>query len=102
MLQEFMLGGQMVRRLSAGFDPYSIVIAVVIFIVSTVLTILLTPKPKTTIPTAATIDEFQLPQHDEGTPVNVIFGRVWIDDPMVLWYGNLRNTSITKSSGGKK
>lgn len=102
MLQDFIIGGQAVRRLASGFDPYSIVVAVVIFIISTVLTILLTPKPKVTVPTAATIDEFQLPQHDEGTPINVIFGRVWLSDPMVLWYGNLKNTAITKSSGGKK
>lgn len=95
-------GGALVPAIVHGYDATGFVVAIILFIISTVLTILLTPKPKTTVPTASTIDEFQLPQHDEGTPVNVVFGIVWIGDPMILWYGNLRNESITKSTGGKK
>lgn len=49
----------------------------------------------------ATLDEFDFPQVDEGTPQSVIFGDVWIMDWIVLWYGNLR-TSAIKSDSGKK
>ena len=41
-----------------------------------------------------------MPTVDQGTPVPVVFGEVWIENWMVLWYGDLRVTPI--KSGGKK
>lgn len=51
----------------------------------------------------ATFNDFQFPQHDEGTAQPVIFGDVWIEDEMILYYGNLSSQAIrAKSASGKK
>lgn len=100
-LRPVMMGGALLPAVVHG-EVSSFVISIILFIISTVLTYLLTPKPKSQVPTAATLDEFQVPQADEGTPANIIFGIVWVKNPMVLWYGNLRNQPITKSTGGGK
>lgn len=52
-------------------------------------------------PKAASIDDMNIPQVDEGTEQAVFFGDCWTGDWMVLWTGNLRTTKI-KSNGGKK
>ena len=70
-------------------------------IAALVVSYLLTPKPKVETPKPATLDEFDFPQIEEGTPQCVIFGDVWIPDWCVLWFGNMR-TSAIKSKGGKK
>jgi hypothetical protein len=59
-------------------------------------------KPQNTTPAPATLGEFNFPQHEEGTPQTVIFGDVWIEDEMILYYGNLSNQAIRTSSGGGK
>lgn len=76
-----------------GIEEYLIVLAL-----SIIISIALTPKP--TVPEAATLDDFQFPQVDEGTPQIVVFGDVWINGWMVLAYGDLRTQDIEKS--GKK
>lgn len=70
----------------------------VVLIIAAIAAYATRPKPKP--PPAATLDDVNVPTIDQGTPVAVVFGEVWIDSWMVLWYGNLRNTPITK--GGKK
>lgn len=57
--------------------------------------------PAATKPKAASFDEFDFPQTEEGTPQAVVFGDVWAPDWTVLWFGNYR-TSPVKSDGGKK
>lgn len=52
-------------------------------------------------PKAATLEDMNIPQVDEGTAQTVFFGDCWTGDWMVLWTGNLRTTKI-KSNGGKK
>lgn len=59
----------------------------------------LAPKPQK--PTAATLSDFDIPQIEIGKPVGVVFGDCWIEDPNILWYGDLKNTPIY-SGGGKK
>lgn len=50
-------------------------------------------------PKPASLEDFDFPQVEEGTPQSVIFGDVWIHDWLVLWYGNMRTSAIkTKSS----
>ena len=70
-------------------------------IAALVVSYLLTPKPKVETPKPATLDEFDFPQIEEGTPQCVVFGDVWIPDWTVLWFGNMR-TSAIRSKGGKK
>lgn len=56
-------------------------------------------KPKQ--PNKVTLDDFDVPQFEEGTPHAVVFGDVWLEGWQVLWYGNYRTTKI-KAKGGKK
>lgn len=48
----------------------------------------------------ASIDDWEFPQADEGTPQPVVFGDAWLSGPMVMWYGNYRTEKI-KSKGKK-
>lgn len=70
-----------------------------LLIASYAIQVLLTPKTDPQKP--ASLEDFDFPQFEEGTPQSVIFGDVWTDDQFILWYGNLR-TSAIKSKGGKK
>lgn len=56
-------------------------------------------KPPT--PRPAALEEFNVPEAEDGRECAMIFGTVWIDDPNILYYGDLRNTPI-KVKGGKK
>ena len=73
--------------------------ALALFVASYAIQILMLPKGEQAKP--ASLDDFDFPQVDEGTPQSVIFGDVWISDWQVLWYGNMR-TSAIKSDSGKK
>lgn len=73
--------------------------AIGMLIASYVIQVALTPRPEQ--PKPASLEDFDFPQVEEGTPQSVIFGDVWISDWHVLWYGNLR-TSKVSSKGGKK
>ena len=59
-----------------------------------VLSAALTPRPKA--PQPASIQDFEFPQADEGTPQAVIFGDCWTGGWMVLTYGNFRTTPIRR------
>ena len=58
-------------------------------------------RPKTSSPKPAGFDELELPLAEIGTRQYVVFGDVWIRDPVVLTYGNFRTTKI-QTEGGKK
>lgn len=73
-------------------------VQIVIAIVSLVISYAMRPKIKP--PPAATLNDVNIPTIDQGTPVAVVFGDVWIENWMVLWYGDLSNSPIKK--GGKK
>lgn len=72
---------------------------IIVLIASIVISQALAPKPEK--PKAATLQDFEFPQAEEGTPQAVIFGDVWTNGWQVLSYGNLRTEAI-QSSGGKK
>lgn len=48
----------------------------------------------------ALLTDFGVPTVEDGRPVAEVFGTVWIDDPNILWYGDL-DTYPIKASGGK-
>lgn len=52
-------------------------------------------------PKATTLDDFDVPQIEDGTPHAVVFGDGWLEGWQVLWYGNYRTKKI-KAKGGKK
>ena len=79
--------------------PYYLIAAFVLMVASYLITSLATPRQAG--PKAATLDEFQFPQAEEGTPQAVVFGDTWLPDWTVLYYGDLEVTKIM-ASGGKK
>lgn len=70
---------------------------VAMLVASLVISYLTRPKPA--VPKPAALDEFELPQPEEGTPQCVIFGDCWTKDWQVLSYGNLRTRAIKTKSG---
>lgn len=73
--------------------------ALILIIISTIITIAMTPKQQPPLPTA--FEDIDFPQADEGTPQAVVFGDCWSGDWMVLAVGNYRVSEI-HASGGKK
>ena len=71
--------------------------ALVFLVVSVAIQAILI-KPINQSPTS--LEDFDFPQADEGTPQAVFFGDCWTNGWMVLWYGNYRTTKI-KSKGKK-
>jgi hypothetical protein len=76
---------------------------VVMFVIAgamAALSYLLAPKakPPPTQPPA----EMQRPESREGEPIPVVFGRVLIRDPNVVWFGDASTRPIREKSGGKK
>jgi uncharacterized membrane protein len=74
-------------------------VQLVIMIVSALISYALAPKPPQ--PKPASLTDFDAPTAEEGRPIPVVFGTVWIKGPNVLWYGDLRSVPIRKK-GGKK
>ncbi len=70
----------------------------IVLLLSIVLSVAMRPKPQSQKPPA--LADFQVPTAEEGREVLVIFGEVWVEDPNVLAFGDLRTTPI-KASGGK-
>lgn len=68
----------------------------IVFIVTLVLSVALSPKPQG--PQSAAIDDFSFPTAEEGRAIPVVFGTVDISGPNVLWYGDLSSSKIKKSS----
>jgi hypothetical protein len=77
-------------------DPFT---ALVVLVVAAVISYALAPKPPTQPPPA--LEDFTVPTAEEGRPVPVVFGEVWITGSNVLWYGDLSTTPIRRSGGGK-
>lgn len=77
-------------------DPFSWFL---VLIVTSLIASALAPKPPTQPPPS--LDDVSAPTAEEGRPIPVVFGTVWMTGPNVIWYGDLRTTPI-KKSGGKK
>lgn len=78
---------------------FNFVVQLVIFVVSSLISYALAPKP--TAPKPAALEDFDVPTAEEGRPIPVAFGTVWIRGANVLWYGDL-STSPIKKKGAKK
>lgn len=69
---------------------------VAVMVASYVLSTALAPRAKNNAPEAASFEDWDFPQADEGTPQCFIFGDCWTSDWQVLDYGNYRYTEIKK------
>lgn len=79
-------------------DPYTWVY-IILLVISLAVSIAMRPKTQNAPPPS--IEDFSVPVAEDGMDITVIFGTVWIADPNVLDYGNLRNYPPIKASGGK-
>jgi hypothetical protein len=59
-----------------------------------VISAMLAPKPPE--PRAAAIGDFDVPTADQDRAIPVVFGKVWITGPNVVWYGDLKVVPIKK------
>lgn len=73
--------------------PYLVFAAVVI-----ILAIALQPKVPSMKPPE--LSEIDVPTAEQGRPIAKVFGRVTVQAPNIVWYGDLGYNKI-KSSGGK-
>lgn len=73
--------------------------AIAAMVASMLISIALAPKPQK--PKAATLDDMNIPQVEDGTPQAVVFGEVWSGDWQVIGTGNFATTKI-KASDAKK
>jgi hypothetical protein len=72
---------------------------VVLWVVTTVISYALQPKPQSQKP--AQLKDIQTPTAEEGRELGVLFGTRDIQAPNSVWYGHLRTKAIRKK-GGKK
>lgn len=70
-----------------------------LFVVSTVLSYLLTPKPHVTEPKAKPLTG--APIADASAPVPVLFGTRRITQPNCVWWGHVRVVPVKTKSGKK-
>lgn len=75
-------------------DPIT---AIIILVASVALSYALQPKPQT--PEPASMKDINIPTAEEGKPIGVVFGRVVVKSPNVIWYGDLRTDSVKTKSG---
>ena len=75
------------------------IVQIVIAIISAYVSWALAPKPPA--PKPATMDDFDVPKAEEGTPIGVVFGSVIIKAPTLAWWGDLSTEKI-KTKQGKK
>ncbi len=75
-------------------------VQLVLFVVSALIQIALTPKQR--VENAQAASDFSAPVAEEGRPIPVVFGEVLIEAPNVVWYGDIEAQPIYSGGGGKK
>ena len=77
-------------------DPYTWVY-IIILVISLFFAITASKRNSNAQP--STLSDFNVPTAEDGRPVSMVGGDVWIDDQNFLDYGNLRTQPIKTSSG---
>lgn len=73
-------------------------IYLIIMLIALIAAVAMMPKPKNAKPPS--LQDFDVPTAEDGREVIDVMGTVWIDDPNVIWYGDLTTLPIV-ASGGK-
>lgn len=71
-------------------------VTLALFVAALVLSELLRPKPAFEDARPATLGDFEAPTATEGRVVPLVFGRVLVKGPNVVWFGDLTQTAITE------
>ena len=66
------------------------------YLVTFLITELLRPKPQLENAKPAGLGDFNVPTATEGRVVPIIWGKIKLQGPNIVWYGDLTNTAITK------
>lgn len=74
----------------------SLIVAIVISAITIALSELLRPKPKFENARPAKLGDFSFPTAMEGRVIPILWGRIKVTGPNVVWYGDLRQKSIKK------
>lgn len=69
---------------------------IAMFAVSFLATAILTPKPEFEDARAGSLDDVSFPMASEDAPIALILGKVRLNAPNTLWYGNYETYKITK------
>lgn len=72
------------------------------WIVTSVLSAWLAPRPKMQDAQPGTIGDKDIPMASMDAPIPVVFGTRVVSQPNVVWWGDVRADAIRKCSGGKK
>jgi len=72
------------------------------WVVTTVLSALLAPRPKVQDAKPGQIGEQDIPMASQDAPIPVLFGTRVLSQPNVVWWGDVRVVPIRKKAGGKK
>lgn len=75
---------------------------ILIWVVTTVLSAMLAPRPKAQDAQPGQIGDKDIPLASADTPIPVLFGTRVISQPNVVWWGDVMVRAIVKSGGGKK
>jgi hypothetical protein len=70
---------------------------IAIWVVTTVLSYVLRPKPESNKPPG--VGTFDVPTAEEGREIPVLFGTRDIESQNILWYGDIKAKAIKSSSG---
>jgi len=73
-----------------------IIVAIVLYAISYALT----PRPDP--PKDAVAGKLDVPHPPMGDEIPVVFGRVWVKEAGVIYYGNKKQKEIMSEGGGKK
>lgn len=73
-------------------------IYLIVMVVALVVAVAFMPTPKSQKP--ASLSDFNVPTAEDGREVVDVCGTVWIDDPNVIWYGDMWTQPI-RADGGK-
>lgn len=68
----------------------------VVFIASIAVSYALAPKPPT--PQPSSLSDLNVPTAQTGKGIKMIYGTCRIQDPNIVWYGDLRTQAIKSSS----
>lgn len=66
------------------------------YLVTFLITELLRPKPKLENAKPAGLGDFNVPTATEGRVVPIIWGKIKVAGPNIVWYGDLTSTAITR------
>lgn len=72
------------------------------WIVTTVLSALLAPRPRVQDAQPGQIGDKDIPMASQDAPIPVLFGTRVLSQPNVVWWGDVRVIPIRRSGGGKK